>query len=139
MWRRRRSIFDWVDEFFDKLEETLFKPSWDVEECCLEPLIDVEERDEYVIVTADLPFVERKEDIKLDVTEDTLIIEANMTKSFRLERWGTVQRDVEFRSFRKLVRLPTLVDPEGTKATFKRGMLRVMLPKKVKRYTIKVE
>ncbi|RLF08695.1 MAG: Hsp20/alpha crystallin family protein [Thermoprotei archaeon] len=139
MWRRRRNLFEWVDEFFERLEEELFRPSWDAEECCLEPLVDVEERDDYVVVTVDLPFVERKEDIKLDVTEDSVNVEAVMSRGFRLDRWGTVQRGVEFRSFKKTIRLPAKVDPKGARATFKRGMLRIVLPKKVERYTIKVE
>ncbi|MEM4699985.1 MAG: Hsp20/alpha crystallin family protein [Candidatus Nezhaarchaeales archaeon] len=137
MWRRR-SIFERVDELFERIEE-LFRPSWDVEECCLEPLVDVEERESYVVVTADLPFVESKDDIRLNVTEDALTIEAAMSRGFRLERWGTVQRGVEFKSFRKVVRLPARVDPEGARATFRGGILRVLLPKRVERYRIKVE
>ena len=136
---RRRSLFEWIDEFFERLEEEFFRPSWDAERCCLEPLVDVEEREDYVVVTVDLPFVERKEDIKLDVTEDSLNVEAVMSRGFRLDRWGTVQRGVEFRSFRKTIKLPTKVDPKGARATFRRGMLRVVLPKKVERFTIKVE
>jgi len=139
LWRRRRSLLDWIDEFFERFEEEFFKPSWDAESCCLEPLVDVEERDDVIVVTADLPFVERKEDIRLDVTENTLTIEATMVRGFRLERWGTVQRNVEFKSFRKLVKLPAPVDPEGARATFRRGILRVVLPKKVRRFTIKIE
>ncbi|MCX8205142.1 MAG: Hsp20/alpha crystallin family protein [Candidatus Nezhaarchaeota archaeon] len=136
--RRRRGIFDRIEELFDRIEE-LFRPSWDLERCYLEPLIDVEEREDYVVVTADLPCVERKEDIRLDVTEDSLVLEAYMARGFRLDRWGTVQREVEFKSFKKVVRLPAKVDPEGARATFKNGILRVLLPKKVERYVIRVE
>lgn len=139
MWRRWRTFLERVDELFERLEEELFRPSWDAETQCLEPLVDVEERDDCVVVTADLPYVERKEDIRLDVTEDTLTIEATMVRGFRLERWGTIQRNVEFKGFRKLIKLPAPVDPEGARATFRRGMLTVTLPKKVRRYTIRVE
>lgn len=116
-----------------------FRPSWDAERCCLEPLVDVEERDDQVIVTVDLPFVESKDDIKVDVTEDSVDIEALMSRGFRLDRWGTIQRGVEFKSYRKTVKLPVKVDPKGARATFKRGMLQVVLPKKVERFAIKVE
>lgn len=139
MWRRWRTFLERMDELFERLEEELFRPSWDAETQCLEPLVDVEERDDCVVVTADLPYVERKEDIRLDVTEDTLTIEATMVRGFRLERWGTIQRNVEFKGFRKLIKLPVPVDPEGARATFKRGILTVTLPKKVRRYTIRVE
>lgn len=128
---------DWIDEIFEEFE-ALMRPSWDATEKCLVPLVNIEDRNNEIIVTIDLPCVERKEDIDLNVTEDNLEIIARMKKSIKWERWGTSQRHLEFETFRKFIRLPEKVDPEGARATFKNGILKVSLPKIRKRYAIKI-
>ncbi|MEM3437867.1 MAG: Hsp20/alpha crystallin family protein [Nitrososphaerales archaeon] len=128
---------DWIDEIFEEFE-ALMRPSWDATEKCLVPLVNIEDRDNEIVVMVDLPCVERKEDIDLNVTEDYLEIVAKMRESIKWERWGTSQRYLEFKTFRKSIRLPEKVDPEGARATFKNGILKVLLPKVRKRYTIKI-
>ena len=141
MWRRRRIIdeFDEIEREIDKLFEEFFygKPMWSESEC-LEPLAYLNETDDLIVVTVDLPFV-KKEDIKLDVTPNLLKIEAKMQKHVIYDRWGTVQRRCKFKTFHKEVKLPSEVIPELTKAKFKNGYLIVTLPKKVRRHKIEIE
>lgn len=134
-----RRIWREVEDLFEKLDETFFRPSWNIEECCLEPLAEVDERENYILVTVDLPCVERKEDVELQVSEDSLTIEAKLARCFKLDRWGTVQRNVEFRRFKKVIKLPSKVEAKGGKAAFRRGILKIFLPKKVERYSVAVE
>jgi len=129
---------DWFDEFFEQAYNELMRPSWDAFDKCLVPLINIEDREEEIVVTVDLPFVESKDDIELNVTEDSLEITAKMREAIRWERWGASQRYLEFRTFRKSIRLPEKVDPEGSRAIFKNGILKVSIPKVRKRYTIKI-
>jgi HSP20 family protein len=129
----------WIRDWFGFEEEELERPSWDAQDRCLEPLVEIQEREDEVIVTIDLPCVESKEDISLDVTEDTLYLEARFSRSLRWEIWGTIQRRIEFTSFRKAIRLPAKVKPDDAKAEFKSSVLRVVLPKAVKKVKIKVE
>ncbi|MEM3383681.1 MAG: Hsp20/alpha crystallin family protein [Nitrososphaerales archaeon] len=128
---------DWIDEILEEFE-ALMSPSWDATEKCLVPLVNIEDRNNEIVVMVDLPFVERKEDIDLSVTEDRLEIIARMKEGIKWERWGTCQKQLEFKTFRKSIRLPEKVDPEGAKATFRNGILKVLLPKVRKRYTIKI-
>ncbi|MEM3511227.1 MAG: Hsp20/alpha crystallin family protein [Candidatus Jordarchaeales archaeon] len=130
-----------IDEFVESMFEamSLSKPDWDAEMCCIEPLVHVETTPESVIVTADLPYVENKNDIRISATEDSLEFTANMKKEVRFEKWGTIQRETSFRKYRKFIRLPEKVVPEEAKATFKNGILQVVLPKKFKATPIKVE
>ncbi|MCP8321354.1 MAG: Hsp20/alpha crystallin family protein [archaeon] len=102
---------DWIDEIFEEFEE-LMRPSWDAAEKCLEPLVNIEDRYDEIVVTVDLPCVESSEDIDLNVTEDILEIIARMKEAIRWERWGTSQRHLEFKTFRKSIRLPEKVNPE---------------------------
>jgi len=94
----------------------------------LEPLGDVRELERAVQVTVDLPLV-RKKDIKVKLVGDVLEIDAELNRCVTFNKWGTVQKKCEFRSFHKSIRLPTRVTTIGAKATFKKGVLVVELPK----------
>ncbi len=102
---------------------------WDLVRESLEPLTNISETDGAVVIEIDLPFV-RKNDIRLRLLEDGLEIEASLTRCVKFERWGTVQRSCEFKSFYKIVPLSNPVVAEGIKASFKKGILRVELKKR---------
>ncbi|MEM0198977.1 MAG: archaeal heat shock protein Hsp20 [Desulfurococcaceae archaeon] len=93
-----------------------------------EPLVDVFEKDDEVIVVAEIPGVD-KDKIDLKITEDgkTLIIRASN----------------EERKYYKEVELPAKVDPDTSRATYKNGVLEVKLKKigkeEGKGFKIKVE
>ena len=75
-----------------------------------ESLTDVIEYDDEVAITVELPGVEKK-DIDLKVIEDTLEIKV----------------DIPQRKYRKLVNLPCDVQPRTLKATYKNGVLDVVI------------
>jgi len=93
----------------------------------IEPLTDVIEGDNDVAVTAEIPGVE-KEDIDLNVTDDVLEI--------------TVKNPE--RKYHKRLNLPCDVMPKTTKATYKNGILDVVIKRKEKKkpgegYRVNVE
>ncbi len=104
-------------------------PSWDIDRKCLDPLVQIRETEDEVIVTADLPCVE-KEDIEVSVEDNNLKIRAQTKEELQFERWGGVHRRIRFNSFRKNVKLPSQVDPDKADAKFKEGVLTVRLKKK---------
>ena len=77
-----------------------------------EPLVEVIEEKEYVVVTAEMPGVP-KEAIKVKATETSL----------------TISAESEGRSYYKEVSLPAKVDPKASKATYNNGILEVRLRK----------
>ena len=77
-----------------------------------EPLVDVLEEDEAVVVVAELPGVER-DDIDLHTAYDELVISVDTPK----------------RRFHKRLRLPARVDPNSAQASYKNGVLEVRLKK----------
>ena len=141
MWRRYNVIdeIEEIDGEIDELFEEIMSehPMWNYAVGCLEPLIRIEESDDKIIVTIDLPYV-RKDDISLDVTPHTLRIEAKLNRSIRYERWGTIQRRCEFKGFKKEIKLPKEVIPESTKAKYIDSYLVVELLKKIIRYKVKI-
>ena len=112
------------------IEDPLFgeeRPLFDLKSKSLRPLCRIEVTEEAVTVTFDLPYVE-KNDISLTSTENTLQIEAKMRKAITLRVGGGVQRHVGFERYTGIIRLPTTVQPEKAKATFRNGLLRVKFP-----------
>jgi HSP20 family protein len=78
-----------------------------------EPLVDVIERDNEIRVVAEIPGVE-KENIKVRVVNNKLIIEAKSDE----------------RKYYREVDLPAEVDEKSAKASYKNGVLDVVLKKK---------
>lgn len=123
------------DPFFDEY----FRPSIDEEGRCMEPLTDIRETEDEIIMTVDLPFVTSKEDIELYVYEQAVEINAKTKRSIRWDRWGAHHKYMEFNHYRKVVELPVKVDPDNVKATFKAGILEIRIKKKKERIRVKLE
>ena len=122
-------------DIFDELARDM----WNITRESLEPLIYVTETDDTIVVEVDLPLVKKK-DIRLRLVENGLEVEATLTRCVKFERWGTVQKSCEFKSLYKVIPLTRPVNAEGTKASFKKGILRIELKKrKEAEYRIPIE
>jgi HSP20 family protein len=92
------------------------------------PAIDVEEFEQELIVTAELPGVTEK-DIEVDLAGDILTIKGEK-KSEREARNGDEHRmERRFGSFERSVRLPFELKNEQVDAKFTNGVLTIRLPK----------
>lgn len=109
----------------------LSRDMWNLKRESLEPLVNISETDDLLVVEVDLPLV-RKTDIKLRLVEKGLEVEASLTRCIKFEHWGTIQSSCEFKSLYKLIPLPSPISIEEAKATFKRGILRVEINKRRK-------
>lgn len=105
-----------------------------------EPYADVQETDDEVIVTAEIPGVE-KGDIKLRVQDSTLEISAEKKHEAEERKKDFYLAERSYSKFYKALNLPAKVLSEKAKATYKNGVLEVRLPKAEpqKKTTIKVE
>ncbi|MEB3797490.1 MAG: Hsp20/alpha crystallin family protein [Caldisphaeraceae archaeon] len=91
----------------------------------IEPMVDVIERDDEIWVVADLPGVS-KENINVRATEDKIYIKAQG----------------ESRKYSKEVELPSKIDTDTVKASYKNGVLEIKVKKKKEEFKgkeIKVE
>lgn len=95
------------------------------------PFTDIQERDGEITVTADLPGV-KKEDIKVSVEDNYLIISADRSSEESEEGEGYVRKERKFGRFYRKIRLPSDVKKEEAKATYNNGVLEIKLPKKEK-------
>ena len=105
------------------------------------PSVDVSETDGQVQVSAELPGMTEK-DINVELDEDMVTISGEKKQEDEEEKGGRYWRESSYGSFRRDVPLPTSVDTDNAKASFKNGKLRVTIPKseeaKEKRKSVKV-
>lgn len=97
-----------------------------------EPYIDIIDRGREIEVVADLPGV-RKEDIDITIDGNLLKISAENKSGAEEKEENYIYRERTFKKFMRSITLPTEVDPEKAKSSFKDGILRIALPKKESR------
>lgn len=104
------------------------------------PSVDVIERDEEVVVRAELPGVEKK-DLDVSLSGNVLTIKGSSKHEQEEEKGEYFRREVSSGSYSRSVRLPTEVDGDKVESSFKDGLLELTLPKlkKAKRHRISVE
>jgi HSP20 family molecular chaperone IbpA len=144
--KRKRSIFDVVDEYFDNLEEwaerfreTLVeKPSWNQKACTMEPLRDIMVTPTEVIVTVDLPYAEENAVQVKPVDKNAIQISAKMKRKIRFDDFGITHYKGEFQKLHCQTRIPVPVYMDKMEIRFKKGILEIRLPRKHE-YEIPIE
>jgi HSP20 family protein len=91
------------------------------------PAVEVFERDNNLIVRAELPGLS-KDDVKVEVTDDGLVIhgERKRESEEKGERWYRSERS--YGQFYRLIPLPEGANAEQAKARFENGVLEVSMP-----------
>lgn len=92
------------------------------------PLTDVMEEDEKVVVTTDLPGVDR-EDVELNLKDNVLVISAGKGNEEEAEKEGYLRKERSFMRYYREIPLPNGVTEEGATAQLKNGVLTITLPK----------
>lgn len=147
---RALNLFDDMERFFD----TFFKRGW------LSPLhwerpslgeltapfegkvphVDVIDRDNEILVRAELPGVDKK-NLQVSTTGDSVTIKGTTRHEEKQETGEYYRCEISAGSYVRTVALPCEVADSDAKATYKDGVLELTLPKleKSKRRNIKVE
>lgn len=92
------------------------------------PLTDVAEEDNRVIVTADLPGIDR-ENVELSLKDNVLVISAAKGNEEETEKEGYLRKERSFMRYYREIPLPDYVTEDGATAQLKNGVLTVTLPK----------
>ncbi len=123
-----RRMQERMSRLFEELPEAI-GPSLPVSpEMTQMPYVDVIEKGNDVIVTADLPGVEKK-DIKINVRGDVLEISAERRMEREEKEKGYLRHERSYNRFYRSIRLPAAVDKSKAKATLNNGVLEITLPK----------
>ena len=91
------------------------------------PQVEMFERDGQLVVRADLPGV-KKDDVRIELTDDALIIEGERQEAREEKREGFYRTERIYGRFYREIPLPEGVDAQNAKATFDNGVLEVSIP-----------
>ena len=127
-WRPERDLWSFRDDM-NELFDSFFGKSTEQREGMWSPAIDVAETKDDIIVTAEVPGL-NKDDINISIQENVLTLrgEKKQSKEQKDENLHRVERI--YGSFQRSFTLPTLVDFTKVSAAYKDGVLRIVLPKK---------
>ena len=124
---RRKSIF----EDMDSIVRNAFNDDWNFQARDLRqwaPEVDVEEKDNHYIITADIPGLTKK-DVKVNITNDILTISGERKTVNDSEKDHYHYRERQYGSFSRSFNLPETVKEDDVSASFKNGILEITLPK----------
>jgi HSP20 family protein len=118
-------------------------PSWAEMSSLVEaklPKLDIIERDNEVVVRAEVPGVDKK-DLDISVTDHTVTIKGCTKEEHREEKGDYFRSEISQGSFSRTSALPCEVDGDKARAKFSDGILELTIPKleTSKRHTVKVE
>jgi HSP20 family protein len=123
-----RRPFQDFDDFFSE-DDNWFFPVFSRK--MSEPEMDVYETEKDVVAKINIPDF-NQEDIKISIEDDVLKVsgEVREEKEEGEEGRSYWKKEIRKSSFSRSVRLPADVDEEKTEASYKNGLLEVVMPKK---------
>jgi HSP20 family protein len=129
-WEPFRDLMTMQDRMTRLIDETLSR-IWkeEVRQGVWSPPVDILEKGNEVILKVDLPEVNQNE-IDIRAEESTLIIQGERKFIKESSEENYVQIERPYGTFRRTFTIPRTIDQEGIRASYKDGVLRVVLPRK---------
>jgi HSP20 family protein len=91
------------------------------------PRVDITQHDDELLIRADLPGLEN-DDVKVNVTEDTVTIHGERHRAQEEERDGVYRTERNYGAFHRAIPLPAGTVTDQAKASFKNGVLEIRMP-----------
>ena len=92
------------------------------------PVVDVYDNDDSIVIKAELPGVDKK-DISIDVQDGLLTLKGERSTDKEVKEKKYFRRERSYGSFQRVFNLPADVDAEKIQATYADGLLKVEIPK----------
>ncbi len=93
------------------------------------PRIDMHETANEYVVSCDLPGLERKEDVHIDVQNNMLTISGTIQRHHDVREEQMHRRERFFGRFQRSITLPADAAADNIRATYKNGVLDIHIPK----------
>ncbi len=136
------TLRDRMDRLFEDSLARMRGAEEDVMQTTWSPAVDIYETADSLVIKAEIPGVD-KNDISVEVKDNTLYLkgERKFEKGIKEENYHRMERS--YGSFSRVFSLPTTVDQNKVKASYKNGVLEITIPKieeaKPKQITVEVE
>jgi HSP20 family protein len=106
----------------------------------LMPRMDVSETDKQIVITTELPGLERK-DVDISIEDDVLTIrgEKKVEEEKKDEKENYHVSERSYGMFYRAIQLPPGIDPRSIQATMSKGVLKITIPKPARSEAQKIE
>ena len=102
------------------------------------PRVDVYEKDNKLIIEAEIPGA-KKEDVEVKIKDNAVVIKGEVKREEE-EKDKTYYRTERFYGvFERVIPLPVEVKAEEAKASFENGVLKIEIPKAIEEKEVKIE
>jgi len=91
------------------------------------PTIDVQRSNGDLVVTAELPGL-KKEEVKVEMTEDALILEGERKREYKEDHEGYHRYERSYGKFYRAIPLPEGIKADQAKAELNDGVLKISVP-----------
>ena len=91
--------------------------------------VDVRENPDEVIVLADIPGLEKKEDVDITIHDQHLHLSGEIRRSSERQFQNAHRTERYVGRFTRTVPLPAQVDEDQARASYKNGVLEIVIPK----------
>jgi HSP20 family protein len=127
-----------VDRLFDNAFRAFGSPSLHLERPfnslltasgLLSPQVNIGANDKEYAVTVEVPGVDEKE-VKVEIVNNTMIIKGEKKQEAEEKNKNYYRIERSYGSFQRVLSLPEDADQENVKASFKKGVLTVTMPRK---------
>ena len=126
-WTPTIDPFEEVDRFFEELMPAMTLRRGAIRSFV--PAVDVYQDKNNVIVEAPLPGVDPKS-VSISIENDVLTIEGKTEKKTEVEEKDYYRQEIRRGTFHRAISLPVAVNSQKAKATFDKGVLKIVIPKK---------
>jgi HSP20 family protein len=124
-----------MNRLFDNFSENMFSLSpmkWNMPEISASyPKMDVSETDKDFKVTAELPGMDEK-DIDVSISNEVLTIKGEKKAEKEEKKPNYYRMERSYGTFQRSIPLPMEVEKDQVQASFKKGVLSIVLPKSEK-------
>ncbi|OAT86352.1 Hsp20/alpha crystallin family protein [Desulfotomaculum copahuensis] len=93
------------------------------------PRIDVYETENEVVAKCDLPGLEKKDDLNIDIDNNVLTISGSINRTGEIKENRMHRQERYVGQFQRSVTLPARVSSEDVKAVYRNGVLEVRMPR----------
>lgn len=91
--------------------------------------VDVYETANEVVATCDIPGLEKKEDVNIDVDRDRLTISGTLNRAQEVKEESMHRKERFIGRFQRSIGLPAPVSSDGITASYKNGVMEIRMPK----------
>ena len=127
-WRGLSSFRRELDRLFDDIEDGFGGKALARWERTFEPDVEIVDTKDAVVVKALVPGI-KKEDLHVDITDDTVTLRGEMKQEEKKEDEHYYQREFRYGAFTRTLHLPVAVQSDKAKAQMKDGVLEITMPK----------